>query len=104
MKKKTTKKKAVLKNDLKGIDVPFDLFTGLQLVTDELESRGFSYSHLVDEDATILVFKGDGRNVNINIESENLLIRQFLIDGDHRKLEVIYVVTPSERSFKLMIK
>lgn len=97
-------KKSTLKKDLKGADVPFDLFTGLSLVVDEIESKGFVYSHLTKEKNILLVYtsKEAKENISINIEKENLLIRQFMMTGTNRKLKVIYVVKPTERTFKLV--
>lgn len=96
--------KPSLKNDLKTIEIPFDLFTGLSLVTQEMNNKGFKYSHLTNEGVPSLTFKSKKlkENIIINIESETLLIKQFLMKGTTRKLKVLYIVKPTERTFKLV--
>jgi len=96
---------SILADDLAGVVIPFDLYTGITIVTDELERRGFIYSHLLNDDGIILKFKNEviAENISITIERENLLIRQFSIEeNNNRKLKVIYVIKPSERTFKLV--
>lgn len=106
-KSKTKKIKEVdlLKVDLEKIKIPFDLFTGLSLIVDELKVNTFTYSHLTPNDRSpMLTFesKDKGQKINVNIEKENLLVRQYEINGLERKLLVIYVVKPTERAFKLI--
>jgi hypothetical protein len=94
----------ILSEDLANVDVPFDLFTGLSLVVSEVESKGFTYQHLTQSQGVIIAFESVklAESIIINVEKENLLIRQFSIIGDTRKLKVVYVVKPSERTFKLV--
>lgn len=103
---KVRTKIAQLKKDLETVKVPFDLFTGLSLVTQELKDKDFKYIHMTNDHAPILTFESKKikERVSVTIEKENLLIRQFTITGDTRKLKVLYVVKPSERKFNLIIK
>lgn len=98
-------KRPSLKRDLKTIDVPFDLYTGLSLVIEEMKTKKFAYKELIKDASDILIFKSVRKkeSISINIEKDNLLIRQYsLIDKDRRKLKVLYVVKPTERIFKLV--
>jgi len=90
--------------DIKSISVPFDLFTGLSLVTEELKKKDFTYTKMVKDHSPILIFESKKleERVSIVIEKENLLIRHFIIKNDTRKLKVLYVLKPSERKFKLV--
>lgn len=112
-KSKSNKKKMVtesdlLKSDLLKISVPFDLYSGLSLVTEELNSKGYSYKGLSENgEYPILTFipkdvLKEDESILINIEKENLLVRHFDVNPTGRKLRVIYVVKPTERSFNLI--
>ena len=100
----TTNEARSLSEDLKDIDVPFDLFTGLSLVTEELESKGYTYTNFFKKSNAVLTFTSEDEmnEVYVTIEKENLLIRQFTYEEDTKKLKVIYVLKPSERTFKLI--
>lgn len=105
MAKKKMTPEEKLTSDLSTIIVPFDLFTGLSIVIEELKKRKFTYTHLNQEALqNILWFKTKEQKLSINIEKENLLIRQFSSETKTtpRKLKVIYVVKPTERDFKLI--
>jgi hypothetical protein len=90
-----------LKTDLEKVVIPFDLYTGMALVTDELKGKGFSYDHMLTDQSTILVFKSEEEKATITVEKENLLIRQY--NKDTGKLKVLYVLKPTQREFKLLI-
>ena len=98
------KKKPSLGNDLKKVTLPFDLYTGFFAVIEEMKNKGFEYTHMTLEKSPILTFVSEAlqESVLVSIESETLLIRQFLTDNEKRKLKVIYVVKATERSFKLV--
>ena len=98
-KKKTS---ITLEDDLQKVNIPFDLLLGVSIVTEEVKDKGFKYKGLTQDGSPILTFKSKEENVTINIEKENLLIRQFSVDGDSKKLKAIYVVKPSERKFNLI--
>jgi hypothetical protein len=103
--KATVSKQPSLKDDLKDVEIPFDLFTGLSLVIEEVNKKGFTYIYKTESRNVILTFEAKeiSETLSINIEKENLLVRQFTIKEDGgRKLKVIYVVKPSERTFKLV--
>jgi hypothetical protein len=93
-----------LNDDLATVIIPFDLFTGLSLITEELKSKGFKYAHMINEHAVTLIFESTKlkEKVSVIVEKENILIRQFTMDGDNRKLKVLYVLKPSQREFKLL--
>lgn len=101
---KVKTKIAQLKEDLATVTIPFDLFTGLSLITEELKDKDFKYSHMTNDYYPTLTFEAKKikERVNVIIEKENILIRQFTINGDIRKLKVIYVMKPSDRKFNLV--
>ena len=91
--------------DKNKITIPFDLFTGMSLVVKELGKHGFKYSHLTNDIIPVLIFnsKEKQERINVNIEKENLYIRQFDTRVEPRKLLVIYVVKSEERTFSLVV-
>lgn len=91
-----------LREDLASITIPFDLFAGVSLVIEELEKKGFKYTHLTDKNGATLSFVSKGEEINVTIEKETIVVRQWAINGDARKLKVLYVVKPSQRKFKLV--
>lgn len=96
-------KKNSIQKDLEGLIIPFDLLTGVAMVIEELDKKKFTYSHTTNEKSIMITYNSKSERVIVNIEKENLLIRQFIIeDEDIRKLKVVYVVKPSERTFKLI--
>tara|TARA_R110000796_G_scaffold100093_1_gene208548 strand:- start:101 stop:418 length:318 start_codon:yes stop_codon:yes gene_type:complete len=103
-KAKVDTKAKKLKEDLESVSVPFDLFTGLSLVTEELNQKKFYYSHMNTDHSPTLVFESKKlkERVSVVIEKENLLIRQFTIKEDTRKLKVLYVLKPAQRKFNLV--
>lgn len=101
---KTKNEKLKLQEDLEKVNIPFDLLHGFSLVVLELRNNDFSYSHLTQEQSSIFTFesKKAKQKILVSINKEDLLIRQFSMNDDNRVLKVIYVVKPSERSFKLI--
>ena len=98
-------KKASLGEKNKKIEIPFDLYTGFSLVVEELKNKGFEYSKItIDSVSPILTFESKElkERILININEEDLLIRQFSVKKNSRKLKVIYVTKPAERNFKLI--
>jgi hypothetical protein len=93
-----------LKEDLEGITIPFELFTGLSLVTKEIEDNGFTYSHFTNEYYAVLTFKSEDKEIDVTIEKETILIKQFGVNDGKRKLKVLYVMRPSDRKFNLIQK
>ena len=93
-----------LEKDLENIRIPFNLFAGLTFVVEELKDKGFEYSNSTQEVIPVITFESLKREeiITINVEPENLLIKQFTVDKDKRKLKVLYVLKPSERQFKLI--
>lgn len=90
--------------DLETVTIPFELTTGLNLVIEEIESRGYIYTHLTAEGPIKLFSFSDEEEdkvVTVNIEKENLLIREFNMIGASRKLMVLHILGPSERTFQL---
>ena len=120
MKNKATKNKKVISNkniknkalqinnlhdDLAKMIIPFNLLTPLIMVTEEFKSKGFVYSHSVNEKSTLSASFNSEKlkeKIIVHIEKENLFIKQFSMNDGKRKLKVIYVVKPSERTFKLV--
>ena len=98
-------KKTELEKAIKELKIPFDLYAGFSLVIDELNKKSFIFSDLTTEGAPIITFISTAvkEKILINIDKENLLIRQFsILEDDKRKLKVLYVLKPSERDFKLV--
>jgi len=92
-----------LKKDLASITIPFDLFAGVSLVIEELERKGFKYSHLTNKNGATLSFVSEGQEIGATIEKETIIVRQWAVDKDTRKLKVLYVVKPSQRNFQLVL-
>jgi len=91
-----------LTEDLATITFPFDLFSGVSIVIEELKNKGFEYSHLTHSRTEVLTFTSQEQEIDVSVEKENLLIKQYSINGGARKLIVIYVVKPTQRNFKLV--
>ena len=88
-----------LKEDLKDINIPFDLLSAFQSVVTEFGKQKFKYDSINDKGEQVLRFKKTKQRILMAIEKEHLFIRQFDIKGKQRKLRVLYVVKPSERKF-----
>ena len=91
-----------LKKDLESIAVPFDLFAGISLVTEELDKKGFKYNHFTDKNGATLSFTSKGQEITVTIEKETIVVRQWSVSKSARKLEVLYVVKPTQRTFQLL--
>jgi hypothetical protein len=102
--KKTIPKRPSLEDDLKGVTIPFDLFTAFALVSAELKEKKFIYDEILVATHPVFIFKSKEKKekVLVNIGRENLLIKQFYEKDDIEKLKVLYVVKPSERNFNLI--
>ena len=104
------KKKEKLSNelslgeDLPLIKLPFDLYTAFSTVVEELKNKKFHYQGSIIKDESVLNFKSKEReeNLTVTVTKENLLIKQFTMEGNHEKLKVIYVIKPSNRDFKIL--
>jgi hypothetical protein len=93
-------------DDLVNMKVPFDLYTGLSMVTAELKVNNFVYDHFTNNGGqdiiTFIPIEGE-EVILINIEKENLIVRHFdILEGGRRKARVLYVVKPTERTFELI--
>jgi hypothetical protein len=93
--------------DLTEMKVPFDLYTGLSMVTAELKSNSFVYDHFTNNGRqdiiTFTPIEKGKEIILINIEKENLIVRHFdILEDGRRKARVLYVVKPTERTFKLV--
>ena len=104
MKKSNTKKstKSKMTRDLKKVEIPLDLDKEMSMVVGELIDKGFRYSHTTNTTIPMLTFESKDEKILIDVNKGNLLIRQFSMTGDASKLKILYVVTPSERGFKLL--
>ena len=91
-----------LKTDLEGVSIPFDLFTGISLIVEEITAKEFKYDHLTNEGSVLITFNSPTERIIITVGKEDLTVRQFTMDEENRKLKVIYVVKPTERQFKLV--
>lgn len=91
-----------LREDLASITIPFDLFAGISLVTEELDKKGFKYSHFTDKNGATLSFTSKGQEITVTIEKETIVVRQWSVSESARKLEVLYVVKPAQRRFQLV--
>jgi hypothetical protein len=96
----------LFKADTENMRIPFDLFGGLTMVTDELKDNEFVYDHFTNSGKQdIITFtRNEGKEVIlINIEKENLIVRHFdILEEGRRKARVLYVVKPTERTFELV--
>lgn len=90
-----------LKEDLKEIDIPFDLLSAFQSVVTEFGKRKFKYESFSNDKEFILTFVNEEEKILLAIQKEHLYVRQFHYKNEQRKLKVLYVVKPSERNFKL---
>ena len=93
-------------DDLVKMTIPFDLYTGLSMVTAEIRANEFVYDSFKNNGKQdIITFtRNEGKEVVlINIEKENLIVRHFdVFEDGRRKARVLYVVKPTERTFNFI--
>lgn len=99
-----TPDKPSLEEDLKQISIPFDLYTAFSLAVAEMNKKKFTYSEMKKSSQPVAIFRSSEREekISINITAENLLVKQFSTKNNTEKLQVIYVVKPSERNFNII--
>lgn len=106
LKPSLSKEKPSLNKDLKEITIPFDLSAAFDSIVKELKAKEFDYIKLIHGQVPVLKFKLEELKeiILIDINKENLTVKQLTEGKEKDKLKVIYIIKPSERNFNIILK
>ena len=89
--------------DMKKSKLPFDLLSALSSVITEIVHKGFEYIKMTKDGQELITFEKPNERIVIGVTLESLLVRHFdILEDGTRKLRVLYVSKPSQRTFKLL--
>ena len=96
-------KKPNVGDDIKLLDINFDLYSALFAVFEEMKKKEFEYKG-IDIGRNLLTYQKGEEMVHVVVRLREILIRQIEItEGDAKnKLKVLHVLDQSHRSFNLV--